>query len=95
MERIKELFGQHSTSSTDRKQRLRSWKQSKRNDGGQSTGGKTMNGKKPTRQQRKLISENGLYHADWLVTKNTPTEMHLVHRYGVATKIIYKEKERG
>ena len=51
-----------------------------------------MNGKKPTHEQRKLISENGLYPADWLVTKNTPTEMHLVHRYGAATRIIRKER---
>jgi hypothetical protein len=54
-----------------------------------------MNGKKPTREQRKLISENGLYPADWLVTKNTPTEMHLVHRYGAAIRVISKQKERG
>lgn len=53
-------------------------------------GNEDMNGKKPTREQRKLISENGLYAADWLVTKNTPTEMHLVHRYGDKKKIIHK-----
>ena len=52
-----------------------------------------MNGKKPTREQHKLISESGLYPADWLVTKNTPTEMHLVHRYGVATRVIHKNKK--
>ena len=52
-----------------------------------------MNGKKPTREQRRIISAHGLYPQDWLVTKNTPTEMHLVHRYGAATRIIRKEKE--
>ena len=49
-----------------------------------------MNGKKPTREQRKIISENGLYPTDWLVAKNTPTEMHLVHRYSNAKRIIRK-----
>lgn len=54
-----------------------------------------MNGKKPTREQRRIISENGLYPSDWLVTKNTPTEMHLVHRFGATTRVIHKQKERG
>lgn len=50
-----------------------------------------MNGKKPTREQRKLISDKGLYPSDWLVTKNTSTELHLIHRYGKVTRIIKKE----
>ena len=49
-----------------------------------------MNGKKPTREQRKIISENGLYPQDWLVVKNTPTELHLVHRYGKTKRVIPK-----
>ena len=49
-------------------------------------------GKKPTREQRKLIQKWKLKSEDWLVTKDTPTEMELVHRYSDKTKkIIHKE----
>lgn len=37
-------------------------------------------GKKPTYEQRKLIQSAGLDSHEWLVVKDTPTEMVLVHR---------------
>jgi len=49
------------------------------------------NGKKPTREQRKLIESNKLNPADWLVVKDTPELMVLVHRFSdKTTKTIYK-----
>lgn len=49
-------------------------------------------GKKPTREQRKLILWWGLKVEDWFVAKDTPTEMVLVHRLrDKVTKTIYKE----
>ena len=39
------------------------------------------NGKKPTYEQRKVIQGFGLDAHDWLVSKDTTTEMVLVHRY--------------
>lgn len=45
----------------------------------------------PTREQRKLIQSCKLNPADWLVTKDTPTEMLLVHRHSDnTTRTIYK-----
>ena len=50
------------------------------------------NGKKPTREQRKLIEQWGLDARDWLITKDTSTEMVLVHRNSDKTvKVIHKE----
>ena len=48
------------------------------------------NPKKPTREQRKFIQKNGLNAENWLVSKDTPTEMLLVHRYASATRTIHK-----
>ena len=49
-------------------------------------------GKKPTREQRKLIQSKGLDSAVWLVVKDTPEKMELVHRYSDRTRrIIHKE----
>ena len=49
-------------------------------------------GKKPTREQRKLLDKYHLNAADWFVTKDTPEAMHLIHRYcDSTTKIIPKE----
>ena len=47
-------------------------------------------GKKPTREQRKLMQKWKVSTEDWLVAKDTPTEMVLVHRYTTATKTIHK-----
>lgn len=49
-------------------------------------------GKTPTREQRKLLQAWNLTPADWLVTKDTPEEMHIVHRFiSSTTRIIPKE----
>lgn len=48
-------------------------------------------GKKPTREQRKLIQSWKLDPAVWLVVKDTPERMELVHRYSdKTTRIITK-----
>ena len=38
-------------------------------------------GKRPTVAQRKQIEAQGLDPRDWLVAKDTPDEIVLVHRY--------------
>ena len=49
------------------------------------------NGKNPTVAQRKLMWKCKLDPAMWMVVKDTPTEMHLVHRHFERTKkIIHK-----
>lgn len=49
------------------------------------------NGKKPTYEQRKIIQNWGLDAHDWLVVKDTSTEMVLVHRHNEkTTRIIPK-----
>lgn len=45
-------------------------------------------GKKPTVQQRKFIQQWKLDPAVWLVVKDTPERMELVHRYSEKTKRI-------
>lgn len=47
-------------------------------------------GKKPTYSQRKVLEEWGLNPRDWLVSKDTPTEMVLIHRHTEQTKTIHK-----
>ena len=50
-------------------------------------------GKRPTREQRKFISAHGLNAENWLVVKDTPDEMLLVHRHSDSTtRTIHKEK---
>ena len=50
------------------------------------------NGKAPTVRQKKLMQEWGLNPADWLVVKDTPNQMELVHRHHDKTKrVITKE----
>ena len=48
-------------------------------------------GKNPTVQQKKLMSSKKLNPSDWLVVKDTSTEMVLVHRhFDSTTKVIRK-----
>ena len=48
-------------------------------------------GKKPTLAQRKLMQKWKLDPANWLVVKDTPNEMVLVHRrFDSTTKVIPK-----
>ena len=49
------------------------------------------NGKKPTVAQRKLMQKWKLNSEDWLVVKDEPSKMTLVHRhFEKITKIIPK-----
>ena len=49
-------------------------------------------GRKPTVAQRKLIQKWNLDPAVWLVVKDTPEQMELVHRYSDKTiRIIPKD----
>lgn len=49
------------------------------------------NGKKPAVRRCKLIQARRMNPADWLVTKDTPTEKHLVHRhFDRVRKVIVK-----
>lgn len=48
-------------------------------------------GKTPTIRQMKLIKSKGLDPAMWLVTKDTPERMELVHRYSdKTTRTLHK-----
>lgn len=49
-------------------------------------------GRKPTVAQRKFIQKKGLIAEKWLVVKDTPEQMVLVHRHSEkTTRIIHKE----
>lgn len=48
-------------------------------------------GVKPTRAQKIQLREWGLDPADWLVVKDTSTEMVLVHRYSDKTKRVIQK----
>lgn len=49
-------------------------------------------GKNPTANQRKFIKSWGLVPENWLVTKDTPDRMELVHRHDDKNRrIIHKE----
>ncbi|WP_445678160.1 DUF6906 family protein [Robertmurraya sp. FSL W8-0741] len=45
-------------------------------------------GRKPTRNQKKLFIEYGLNPAHWLIFKKINGELHLVHRETGKTKIL-------
>lgn len=42
-------------------------------------------GKRPTRLQRQFIKSKGLIAENWLVVKDTPEKMVLVHRHSDTT----------
>ena len=46
------------------------------------------NGKKPNVRQSKLMQLLALDHRQWLVCKDTPTEMEAVHRETGEVKVI-------
>lgn len=49
------------------------------------------NGHRPTKNQSIFIADHGLDPKDWLIVKDTPTFIHLVHRYSErTTRTIYK-----
>lgn len=45
-------------------------------------------GKKPTRNQKKLMQKWNLNPGDWLVERDLPEEMHLIHRFSDSTRKI-------
>ena len=50
------------------------------------------NGKKPTKNQSSLMTQWGLNYRDWLVVKDTPEQMVVVHRHSdKTTRTIPKE----
>lgn len=50
-------------------------------------------GVKPTRSQRLFLKSRRLNSENWLVVKDTPTEMVLVHKhFDNKTRTIYKTK---
>lgn len=38
------------------------------------------NGKRPSKLQKQAMTAAGLKHDEWLVVKNLPSKLHLVHR---------------
>ena len=46
------------------------------------------NGKNPPLAQKKLIAEHKLNPQNWLIVKNLPEEMHLMHRYTGRLRIL-------
>lgn len=49
-------------------------------------------GKRPTVAQKKFIQAHGLNWENWLVVKDQPEQMVLVHRFSdKTTKVIHKE----
>ena len=53
-------------------------------------------GKKPTKNQSIFIQSNGLNPENWLIAKDTPELMLLVHRhFDNQTKTIHKEKDNA
>lgn len=49
-----------------------------------------MHGKNPTREQRKFMEKWHLNTRDWLIQKDTPELMQVVHRYSDKVKVIPK-----
>jgi membrane-bound lytic murein transglycosylase MltF len=45
-------------------------------------------GKKPTRNQKKLIKSAGLNPDNWFIVKNPSGELHLVHRETGTHRVI-------
>lgn len=51
------------------------------------------NGKNPTKAQKIFLKERGLNPDDWLISKNTSTEMRLIHRCARDTRVITKDRK--
>lgn len=47
------------------------------------------NPKRPTREQKKQMIQVGLNPNHWLVFKNLPEELHLVHRETNTTRVLF------
>lgn len=47
-------------------------------------------GKNPTKAQKRIMTYYRLCYQDWLVTKSTDNELHIVHRYTNTQRILRK-----
>ncbi|ALS27165.1 hypothetical protein IJ21_17640 [Paenibacillus sp. 32O-W] len=47
-----------------------------------------MQGKRPTLKQKKTLKALNLNPDNWLIAKAPPGELHLIHRYTGAKRII-------
>lgn len=50
-------------------------------------------GKKPTVRQMKLMKEWGMNPKEWFVSKDTSTELVVVHRHTDTVRTIRKERD--
>ena len=50
-------------------------------------------GTKPTVRQAKILQAKRLKAEDWMIERETPEEMVVVHRYGNAVRVIRKTAE--
>lgn len=51
--------------------------------------------KKPTREQMKLLMQKKLNPDDWMVERDTPEEMVLVHKHFNGTRIIIHKEVKN
>lgn len=51
-------------------------------------------GRKPTREQKKLLRKWGAVPENWLIERDTPNEMVIVHRVTGKTKTIPKGEQQ-
>jgi len=47
-----------------------------------------MSGRNPTRRQKELLKKYGKNPDNWLVIKNPPGELHIIHRNTGTQKIL-------
>ena len=47
-------------------------------------------GRNPTREQKKFLKSKGLNFENWLICKDTPTEMQIEHRHTSTVRVIKK-----
>ena len=52
-------------------------------------------GVKPTRSQRKFIKSKRLNPENWMIERDTPTEMVLVHRHFDSKKRIIRKEHKS
>lgn len=50
--------------------------------------------KKPTREQKEIISKNGLVVENWMVVEDSKTELEVVSKRSGQRRILEKEKRR-
>lgn len=50
-------------------------------------------GKRPTRRQKLLLKKMGLNYDNWLIVKDTPDFMQIVHRHSGNVRAFNKTRE--